>query len=156
MELRHLRYFVAVAEELSFTAAAHRLGVSQPPLSQQIRDLEWELKTALFVRTSRRVELTAAGRAFFEHAHAILAQTEQAAEQAGGIGGGRVGPLDIGTGGSFLWGAFAPLFAAFSAQFPQAALRIYEMGPQEQEGALHAQRKDISFLRQPTDAPAMI
>src|SRR3954447_20334609 len=138
MELRHLRYFVAVAEELSFTAAAHRLGVSQPPLSQQIRDLEWELKTALFVRTSRRVELTAAGRAFLEHAHAILAQTEQVAEQARAIGTGQVGTLDIGTTGSVLLGALGPLIAAFSAQFPQVALRIYEMGPQEQEEALHA------------------
>ncbi|WP_431311074.1 LysR family transcriptional regulator [Methylobacterium nigriterrae] len=81
MELRHLRYFVAVAERLSFTAAAEALGVSQPPLSQQIRDLEAELRTTLLLRTSRRVELTEAGRLFLDHARAILAQVGQASEQ---------------------------------------------------------------------------
>jgi DNA-binding transcriptional LysR family regulator len=86
MELRHLRYFVSVAEELSFTAAANRLRVSQPPLSQQIRDLERELKTALLIRTSRRVELTAAGAVFLDHARAILAQAHRAGEQARAIG----------------------------------------------------------------------
>src|SRR3954469_14827956 len=133
MELRHLRYFVAVAEELSFTAAAHRLRVSQPPLSQQIRDLERELKTTLLVRTSRRVELTAAGRAFLEQAHSILAQTDRAAEQARAIGQGQIGTLNIGTTGSVLLG---PLLAVFSRRFPQVALRIHEMPPQEQEEAL--------------------
>jgi len=156
MELRHLRYFVAVAEELSFTAAAHRLRASQPPLSQQIRDLERELKTALFARTSRQVELTAAGRAFLEHAHAILAQTEQATEQARAIGTGQIGTLDIGTTGSVLLGPLGPLIVAFSAQFPQIALRINEMPPQDQERALHAHRTDISFLRRPTDDPDVI
>jgi DNA-binding transcriptional LysR family regulator len=151
MELRHLRYFVAVAEELSFTAAADRLRVSQPPLSQQIRDLEGELRTALFVRTSRRVELTAAGTAFLEHARAILAQTEQAAEQARAIGVGQIGALDIGTTGSVLLGPLAQLIAAFSAQYPNVALRIHEMPPQEQQAALHARRTDISFLRRPTE-----
>ena len=82
MELRHLRYFVVVAEELSFTAAAQRLHISQPPLSQQIRDLEVEVGTELLRRTSRRVELTPAGMAFLRHARAVLEQVGQAAEQA--------------------------------------------------------------------------
>jgi DNA-binding transcriptional LysR family regulator len=156
MELRHLRYFVAVAEELSFTAAAERLRVSQPPLSQQIRDLEQELKTALFNRTSRRVELTASGIAFLEHARAILAQAEQAVEQAQAIGLGRVGTLDIGTTGSVLLGPLADLIAAYSAQFPQVVVRLYEMAPQEQQAALHARRTDISFLRRPAEDPELV
>jgi DNA-binding transcriptional LysR family regulator len=156
MELRHLRYFVAVAEELSFTAAAHRLRVSQPPLSQQIRDLERELKTTLLVRTSRRVELTAAGRAFLEQAHSILAQADRAAEQARAIGQGQIGTLNIGTTGSVLLGPLSPLLAVFSRRFPQVALRIHEMPPQEQEEALHARRTDICFLRRPADDPDVI
>ena len=95
MELRHLRYFVAVAEKLSFTAAAERLGVSQPPLSQQIRDLEAELRTDLFVRSSRRVALTEAGTAFLQQARAILAQVRQASDEARAIGGGGPGGLNI-------------------------------------------------------------
>jgi DNA-binding transcriptional LysR family regulator len=156
MELRHLRYFVAVADELSFTAAAHRLHVSQPPLSQQIRDLEHELKTALFARTSRRVELTAAGSVFLEHARAILAQAEQAAEQARAIGFGHIGTLDIGTTGSVLLGPLGSLIAAFSARFPQVMVRLYEMSPQEQQAALHARRTDISFLRRPSQDPDLV
>ena len=156
MELRHLRYFVTVAEELSFTAAARRLRVSQPPLSQQIRDLEYELKTALFARTSRRVELTPAGLSFLEHARAILAQAEQAVEQARAIGLGRIGTLDIGTTGSVLLGPLAPLIAAFNAQFPQVLVRLHEMAPQDQQAALHARRTDVSFLRRPADDPDLI
>jgi DNA-binding transcriptional LysR family regulator len=156
MELRHLRYFVAVAEELSFTAAANRLGISQPPLSQQIQDLEGELDTALFARTSRRVELTSAGSAFFEQARAILVQTEQAAERARAIGLGRIGSLDIGTTGSVLLGPLAPLIATFSAQFPEVLVRIHELSPADQQAALHARQTDISFLRKPAEDPDLI
>jgi DNA-binding transcriptional LysR family regulator len=151
MELRHLRYFVAVAEELSFTAAAFRLGVSQPPLSQQIQDLERELRTALFTRTSRRVMLTPAGMAFLEHARAILSQAEQAAEQARAIGLGRIGTLDIGTTGSVLIGPLALLITAFGTHFPDIIVRIHEMPPQEQQASLHTRRIDISFLRRPAE-----
>jgi DNA-binding transcriptional LysR family regulator len=156
MELRHLRYFVAVAEELSFTAAARRLNISQPPLSQQIQDLELELATPLFERTSRRVELTAAGTGFLEHARAILAQAEQAVEDVHAIGTGRVGLIRIGTTGSVLLGPLSDLIAACARRHPGIAVRLREMGPQEQVAALQARRLDIIFLRHPPLDPALI
>ena len=156
MELRYLRYFVAVAQELNFTAAAHRLRLSQPSLSQQIRDLEQELKTPLFLRSSRQVELTAAGRAFLEHAHIILSQTERAAEQARAIGEGQIGTLDIGTTGSVLLGKLSSMVVMFSMEYQDITLRIHEMAPQDQEEALRERRVDVCFLRRPTDDPNVI
>lgn len=156
MELRHLRYFVSVAEELSFTAAAARLRVAQPSLSQQVRDLEREVGTALFARTSRKVELTAAGGAFLEQARAILAQAGHAAEQARAIGLGLVGSLSIGLTGSVLLGPLGALVAAFGAQFPRVAVHLHEMSPQQQQAALHARRTDVSFLRRPAEDPELI
>lgn len=156
VELRHLRYFVAVAEELSFTAAATRLGVSQPPLSTQIQDLEYELKTQLFVRNKRRVELTAAGVAFRNYAGAILAQVDEAVEKTYAIGRGQVGELDLATTGSVLLGPLAGLIARFQAGMPHVLVRIQEMPPLEQELALHARKIDISFLRGPTGDPALV
>ena len=81
MELRHLRYFVAAAEEMSISRAAARLRVSQPPLSRQIRDLEEEIGTVLFNRSNRRLELTAAGKFFLQEAKRILSQVERAADK---------------------------------------------------------------------------
>ena len=88
MELRHLRYFVAVAEELHFSRAAQRLLVSQPPLSQQIKDLEREVGTMLLTRTRRRVELTEAGRTFLKDAKDILSRVDVAAKSAQRAGQG--------------------------------------------------------------------
>jgi DNA-binding transcriptional LysR family regulator len=153
MELRHLRYFVAVAEQLSFTAAAERLGVSQPPLSQQIRDLEAELRTDLFVRSSRRVALTEAGTAFLEQARAILAQVRQAADEARAIGSGRTGRLTIGLTGSILTGPLGHLIRRFREDHPEVDIRLHEMPPEAQQAALHARRTDLSFLRSPPDDP---
>jgi DNA-binding transcriptional LysR family regulator len=156
MELRHLRYFVSVAEELGFTAASHRLRVAQPSLSQQIRDLEREVGAALFARTSRRVELTAAGADFLQQARAILAQAAQAAEQARAIGNGQLGSVDIGLTGSVLLGPLGPLVAAFGARLPRVTVRLHEMSPREQEAALHARRTDVSFLRRPAEDSGLV
>jgi len=152
VELRHLRYFLVVAEELSFTAAAARLRISQPPLSQQIQDLETELKTSLFLRTSRKVELTSAGIAFLDHVRSILGQVGQAVEQTRAIGG----KLDIGATGSVLLGPLASIIAAYGRQHPEVLVRLHEMAPLAQFDSLHARKTDISFLRSPTEDPELV
>ena len=156
MELRHLRYFLVVAEELSFTAAAARLRISQPPLSQQIQDLETELKTPLFLRTSRKVELTPAGIAFLDHVRSILGQVGQAVEQAQAVGSGKSGKLDIGATGSVLLGPLASIIAAYGRQHPEVLVRLHEMAPLAQFDSLHARKTDISFLRSPTEDPELV
>src|SRR3954451_12753393 len=103
MELRHLRYFVAVAEELHFRRAAERLHMSQPPLSQQIRQLEEEIGATLLLRNQRKVELTAAGAAFLVRAREILDAVEDAARQARRVQRGEVGRLAVGFVGSAMY-----------------------------------------------------
>ncbi|WOS66765.1 LysR substrate-binding domain-containing protein [Sinorhizobium fredii] len=149
MELRHLRYFLAVAEAASFTAAARSLNISQPPLSQQIKDLEEEVGTRLFERSSRHVELTEAGVSFLEQARMILGQVEHATHQARAIGSGQVGMLNIGTTGSVLLGQLSTLIARFRDRRPGVFVRIHEMDPQAQELALLSHRTDLSFVRKP-------
>ena len=100
MELRHLRYFIAVAEELSFTRAAKRLRISQPPLSEQIRKLENELGTQLFRRLTRGVELTDAGKLLLEQARIILKQVQDAAVGVRRRGRGETGRIIVGSTGS--------------------------------------------------------
>lgn len=147
---------MAVAEELNFAAAAARLNISQPPLSQQIKDLELELGTALFDRTSRRVGLTPVGVSFLEHARAILVQTETAAKDARAIGAGLAGVITIGTTGSVLLGPLAELIAAFGERYRGIGVRIQEMVPHEQQAALLARRIDIGFLRRPRREPDLV
>jgi DNA-binding transcriptional LysR family regulator len=126
MELRHLRYFVAVAEELSFRRAAHRLHVSHPALSQQVHDLEDELGLKLFERNSRRVELTEAGRAFLLGGRRVLAAAKQAIAQAQEAAKGDRGRLVIGSLG--------PLTSSF---LPVALARFREQRPLVEITALH-------------------
>jgi DNA-binding transcriptional LysR family regulator len=150
MELRHLRYFVAVAEELHFHRAAERLHISQPPLSQQIRALERELGVALFERNRRRVELTPAGSAFLEDARAILEATDRAADNARRVAAGELGALRVGFVGSATFSPTLPaLLREFRDRYPDVDLRLRELQTTEQLAALAAGRIDIGVIRGP-------
>lgn len=151
MELRHLRYFVAVADHLSFTSAAKSLGLAQPPLSQQIKDLEKEIGTILFARTTRRVTLTRAGQDFYSHAVAILHKAEIATTRARNIGNGFAGTINIGLTGSMLAGPLSRAIRDFSSIYYDVDVRVHEMSPGMQVSALRSGQTDISFLRFPPE-----
>jgi DNA-binding transcriptional LysR family regulator len=151
MELRHLRYFVALAEELSFTRAAARLHVSQPPLSLQIGQLEQEVGARLFHRTSRRVELTLAGQAFLIDAQAVLARVAEAAGRARAIGQGLAGRIDIGLSGSHFLGPLPHIMAAYAQSHPAVEISLHELQPAVQLQALRERRIDLSVSRTPVN-----
>jgi DNA-binding transcriptional LysR family regulator len=154
MELRHLRYFVAVADEQNFTRAAERLHISQPPLSRQIQDLEEELGTALFERGSRPLKLTEAGRFFYGHATRLLEQAAQAARATR-----RIARMErrmvIGFVASSMYGALPRLVRLFRAARPQTEIALEEMSTLEQVEALKAGRIDVGFGRLRLDDPAL-
>jgi len=149
VELRHLRYFVAVAEELHFGRAAKRLHIAQPPLSQQIRRLEQDLGVSLFHRTNRRVELTDAGRAFLAEARMTLAQAEHARDVASRAARGDVGQLIIGYMASAELNVFPRLLPAFRRRHPDIELAFQLLGASEQLEALHDRQIHAGFLRLP-------
>lgn len=137
MELRHLRYFVSIAEEQSFRRAAARLHVSQSPLSRQMQDLEDEMGVELFEPEGRGIKLTAAGKAFADRARTILASVEAAVDEAKGVAEGRLGTVVIGfeTGTTFM-GALLSLVAAFRRRTPRVGLQLVPMSSVEQWTAL--------------------
>lgn len=150
MELRHLRYFVAVAEELSFTRAAQRLHIGQPPLSQQIQALEAEVGARLLERSKRWVRLTEAGKLFLDDARRVLALSEQAVQTARRAQRGEAGELRIG----FTFSTpFTPLFATvinrYRQRYPGVTLTLHEMATLPQIEALPARTLDLGFVRPP-------
>ncbi|KYG98945.1 LysR substrate-binding domain-containing protein [Bradyrhizobium sp. DOA1] len=147
MDLRQLRYFVAVAEERSFTLAARRLNLSQPPLSQHIQALEAELGTQLLYRTSRKVELTQAGDAMLVRGRAILQQVKVTEDEVRSIGAGLVGTLDVGATGSILRGRLAELLAAYRKVAPQVRMTVHEQAPALQIAALLNRTTNICLIR---------
>jgi DNA-binding transcriptional LysR family regulator len=149
MELRHLRYFVAVAEELHFGRAARRLGVAQPPLSQQIRGLEEELGIRLFHRTSRRVELSAEGRVFLEQARLVLTQAQRAGEIARAAGRGEAGGLGIGFVTSAVFSLLPAILREFHARHPRVEMRCRGIPPSRQLDALRRRELDVAIVRTP-------
>lgn len=148
MELRHLRYFVAVAKELHFSRAAEKLHIGQPPLSQQIQALEQEIGTPLFERSKRHVALTAAGKRFYEHAKQILATVESAALEAKRIGIGEEGELRIGFTSSLPFSNLLPrAIQAYRLKYPKVRLSLREMFTLDQYQALQNDVLDIGFVR---------
>ncbi|TKC92305.1 LysR family transcriptional regulator [Trinickia terrae] len=146
MELRHLRYFVAVAEECNFTRAAKRLHIAQPPLSRQIQQLEELLGVTLFERDSRPLKLTDTGRFFYSHAVQLLAQTAELESMTK-----RVGKIErslsIGFVGSTLYGMLPKLIRRFRAENGAVELTLHEMTTMEQIKALKEGRIDVGFGR---------
>lgn len=137
MELRHLRYFVIIAEEQSFRRAAERLHVSQSPLSRQMQDLEEEMGVELFEPEGRGIKLTAAGKSFAERARSILASVDAAVDEAKGVAEGRLGTVVIGfESGTTFMGALLSLVAAFRRRTPRVGLQLVPMSSVEQWTAL--------------------
>jgi DNA-binding transcriptional LysR family regulator len=154
MELRHLRYFVAVAEEGHVTRAAERLGMQQPPLSQQIRALERELDAQLFRRKPRGVELTEAGRALLADTRAIFAQLDHAVAATRRTARGEEGRLGVGFTSSAPFHPFVPrAIRAFREAFPRVALTLDESGTTELIDGLRHDRIDLAFIRTPVTDP---
>ncbi|WP_414586869.1 LysR substrate-binding domain-containing protein [Scytonema sp. PCC 10023] len=149
MELRHLRYFVTVAEELHFGRAAQRLQIAQPPLSQQIRQLEEELGVQLFHRTKRSVQLSEAGQLFLEEARQILTRSEQAIQIVQRADRGETGRLTLGFVGSATYSILPAVLKVFRRRFPEVLLSLHEMTTTQQVQALHEDRIHLGFVRPP-------
>jgi DNA-binding transcriptional LysR family regulator len=151
VELRQLRYFVAVAEELHFRRAAARLHMSQPPLSQQIHALELELGCTLLQRTRRRVELTPAGEAFLRDARAMLAELDVAVSTARAIDAGQSGVLRVAFVGSALLSIVPAAVQRFRRARPGVEVELRERSTTEQLRALSTGVVDVGLVRPPIE-----
>ncbi len=148
MEFRHLRYFLAVAEERHITRAAERLGIQQPPLSQQIRALERELDVRLFHRRARGVELTSAGQAFLQEAQTILAQLERAKDTARRAARGEEGRICVGVTSTAPFNPLVPrAIRTFREACPLVSLIIEECLSNESVERLRTGQLDVAFIR---------
>lgn len=146
MEFRHLRYFLALADELHFGRAAQRLSITQPPLSLNIQQLEASIGARLFDRDSKGVRLTAAGVAFRAAAQALLAKAEEARQLTREIEAGSVGRLRIGFVGSLLFRGLPQWLATFQASHPRIDVGLSELNSQEQIDALMHDELDLGFV----------
>lgn len=147
MELRHLRYFVAVGEEQHFGRGARRLRVAQPALSRQIQDLEAEVGFKLFERLSRGVKLSTAGKLFLEEARRILRQVEEATGRAQRVASGQLGTLRVGVIESMSWHGVVPdSFRQCRERQPDAELQIKPLSSSEQIAAVQSGQLDAGFV----------
>ncbi|HEY5894344.1 MAG TPA: LysR substrate-binding domain-containing protein [Chthoniobacterales bacterium] len=148
MELRHLRYFVAVAEEQNVTRAAARLHVSQPPLSRQIRDLEDELGVALFEHGAKAVRLTEAGRVFLTEARAALQRVDEAVQVVKAVAGGQSGEIHVGYAPSLTVEILPRALRFFQETSPGVRVRLHDLSTQELLRGLRDRKLDVALLVQ--------
>jgi DNA-binding transcriptional LysR family regulator len=153
MDIRHLRYFLAVADEQSFSRAAQKMHIAQPPLSQQVKQLEDELGVLLFDRDSRPVKLTSAGRFLASHVRPILAELNDLKVAVGRMGRGEVGVLGVAFIGSATISLLPTVLREFREQYPDVLLNLYEMNFSEQQQALLEGRIDAGFTRPAINDP---
>lgn len=150
MELRHLRYFVAVAEEENVTRAASRLHVSQPALSRQIRDLEEELNLELFLRRSRSLRLTEAGRVFLEETRAVLRRLEDAIGSARAVAEGVGGEIHVGFAPSLTVDLLPNALRRFQESQPGARVRLHDLSTQEMVDGLQSEELHVALMIRPS------
>src|ERR1043165_5766028 len=146
MELRHLRYFVGVAEEENVSRAALKLHVSQPALSRHIRDLEEELGFLLLDRGAKSVRLTDAGRAFLSEARAVLQRAEDAVKAARAIATGEHGELHVGYAPSLTARILPQILRAFQAELPRVRVRLHDFSTEEMLAGLREGRLQVAFV----------
>lgn len=147
MDLRQLKYFIAVAQELNFGRAAVALNISQPPLTRHVQQLEEELGVQLFIRTPKGVELTQAGKLFLQEAVNIRSLFEQATERTRRAGQGKLGRIDIGIFGSGILDPIPKLLLRFRSAYPDVNIVLHTMTKNEQVEALRQRRITIGFNR---------
>jgi len=155
MELRHLRYFVAVAEELHFGRAANRVGIAQPPLSKQIQQLEDEIGVKLFKRTRRSVSLTHAGETFLKEARQALELSERAVRSARRADRGEIGRLVVSFVGSATYSFLPNALRSFRTRFPHVELFLRELTTYQQLDGLHRKAVDAGVVRPPIKDDAL-
>ncbi|MBN9388568.1 MAG: LysR family transcriptional regulator [Chloroflexi bacterium] len=155
MELRHIRYFVAIAEEGSFIRAAERLQIAQPPLSQQIQNMENELQFQLFDRSKRQVQLTRAGSLFLEKCYRILNQMDLAIEDARRISRGEIGRLVVGYINTTFYSTPREMLRVFRLRYPEVELVLRELLTAEQLADLHNSQIDVGFAIMPIQDEAL-
>lgn len=153
MELRQLRYFVAVVEEQTVTAAARKLNMTQPPLTAQLKLLEKELNCSLFLRKGRRLQVTEAGQHFYQKAAAILGMCDAAAMEMREYDSGAAGTLQIGVVSSVQEGIFTKWLTAFSVQYPEIRYEIYSANTYQFLEQVRTGQLDLAVVRTPFSAP---
>jgi DNA-binding transcriptional LysR family regulator len=150
MELRHLRYFVAVAEEENVTRAAAKLRVAQPAVSRQIHDLEEELGLALFERTAKSLRLTDAGRVFLEEARAVLERADSAVKAARGAAGGQCGELQVGYAPSLTVELLPRALRKFQAEMPKVRVLLHDLSSEEMLAGLREEKLHVALMVAPS------